>query len=180
MNNTKALMKKRVVALIFALILALGLSFLAANSVGAAVKETSMHGKIVVTYSGKGKVRLLSDKGNYINKYVNKNSEWVVYAQATIKKKKMYRIGKNEWILKKYAKLVKSKASAKAPRAWTSKNSEQGFVINTVSTGEIVGNKSKKIYYLPTQKNHKIISLNAVVFNSQAEAIAAGYKLAKS
>lgn len=178
--NTKALMKKRIVALVFALILAIGLSVLAANNVGAAVKETPMHGKIVVTYSGKGKVRLLNSNGNYINKYVKKNSTHKVYAKATIKKKKMYRIGKNKWILKKYAKLVKSKASPKAPRAWTSKNSEKGFLMNTAATGEIIGNKSKKIYYLPTQKNHKIVSLNAVLFNSQAEAIAAGYKLAKS
>lgn len=173
-------MKKRVVALIFALILAIGLSFLASHNVGAAVKETSMHGKIVVKYSGKGKVRLLNSNGNYINKYVKKNSTHKVYAKATIKKKKMYRIGKNKWILKKYAKLVKSKASAKAPRVWTSKHSEKGFLMNTVSTGEIIGDKAKKVFYLPTQKNRKIVSLNAVLFNSQAEAIAAGYKLAKS
>lgn len=178
--NTRALMKKRIFAFVFALILAIGLSFLASNSVGAAVKETPMHGEIVINYSGKGKVRLLNSSGRYINSYVKKNSKHKVYAKATIKKKKMYRIGKNKWILTKYAKIVGSKASAKAPRAWTSKNNEKGFLLNTVSTGEIIGDKSKKIFYLPTQKNRKVVSLNAVLFNSQAEAIMAGYKLAKS
>ncbi|MBP2058713.1 hypothetical protein J2Z60_001902 [Lactobacillus colini] len=176
--NTKVLMKKRFVALVFALILALGLSFLAANSVGAAVKETPIHGRIIVKYSGKGRVHLLNNQGNYIKKYAKKNSKWKVYAKAIIKGKRMYRIGKNTWILEKYAKLIKSKTASRAPRIWMSKNSEKGFLINTAATGRIIGNKLNKVFYLPTQKNRKVNSLNAVLFKSQAEAIAAGYKLA--
>lgn len=176
---SKDAIKAKILAVILALVLALGMSWLASQYVNASVKETAMHGKIIVKYSGKGKVHLLNEDGKYIKKYAKKNSKWKVYAKATIRKQLMYRIGKNIWIPAKYTKKASTKTAAKAPVQWKAKSSEKGFLVNTSAVGKIIGNKKTKKFYLPGKKNHKILSLDMIFFSSKKAAEAAGYKLAK-
>ncbi|QNQ84327.1 hypothetical protein FP435_07800 [Lactobacillus sp. PV037] len=175
---SKNAVKAKLLAIILALVIALGMSWLASQRVNASIKETAMHGKIIVKYSGKGKVHLLNEDGKYIKKYAKKDSKWKVYAKATIRKQLMYRIGKNTWIPAKYTKKASTKTAASAPVQWKAKSSEKGFLVNTSSVGKIIGNKTTKKFYLPGKKNHKILSLNMVFFSSKKEAEEAGYKLA--
>ena len=51
--------------------------------------------------------------------------------------------------------------------------------MNTAETGKIVGNVNSKIYHVPGQAGYRMNSSNAVYFNSEQEAIAAGYRKAK-
>lgn len=48
--------------------------------------------------------------------------------------------------------------------------------MNTAATGRIVGNANSKIYHVPGQAGYRMNSANAVYFNSEAEAQAAGYR----
>lgn len=51
--------------------------------------------------------------------------------------------------------------------------------MNTSDTGQIVGNKNSHIYHVPGQRGYNMNSSNAVYFQSEQEAIAAGYRKAK-
>lgn len=48
--------------------------------------------------------------------------------------------------------------------------------MDTAQTGKIVGNRNFKIYHVPGQAGYRMNSANAVYFNSEAEAKAAGYR----
>lgn len=50
--------------------------------------------------------------------------------------------------------------------------------VNTAETRKIVGNRNSKIYHVPGQAGYRMNSANAVYFNSEAEAKAAGYRKA--
>lgn len=51
--------------------------------------------------------------------------------------------------------------------------------LSTASTGTIVGNSRSHIYHVPGQADYRMNSANAVYFNSEQEAINAGYRKAK-
>lgn len=51
--------------------------------------------------------------------------------------------------------------------------------LNTAQTSKIVGNRNTHIYHVPGQAGYKMNSANAVYFNSEQEAINAGYRKAK-
>lgn len=51
--------------------------------------------------------------------------------------------------------------------------------MNTAKSGKIVGNRNSKIYHVPGQAGYNMSSANAVYFNSEQEAISAGYRKAK-
>ena len=48
--------------------------------------------------------------------------------------------------------------------------------MNTAQTGKIVGNHNSKIYHVPGQAGYRMNSANAVYFNTEVEAKAAGYR----
>lgn len=50
--------------------------------------------------------------------------------------------------------------------------------LDTRETGQIVGNSKSKIYHVPGQAGYHMNSANAVYFNSEQEAIDAGYRKA--
>lgn len=51
--------------------------------------------------------------------------------------------------------------------------------MNTADSGKIVGNINSHIYHVPGQSGYNMNSSNAVYFNSEQEAINAGYRKAK-
>ncbi|KRL18715.1 prophage Lp1 protein 66 [Lactobacillus amylolyticus DSM 11664] len=51
--------------------------------------------------------------------------------------------------------------------------------MDTADSGKIVGNKNTKIYHVPGQAGYRMNSANAVYFNSEQDAINAGYRKAK-
>lgn len=51
--------------------------------------------------------------------------------------------------------------------------------INTATSQKIIGNKNSKIYHTPDQAGYNILPKNIVYFNSEQEALAAGYRKAK-
>ena len=52
-------------------------------------------------------------------------------------------------------------------------------VLYTGNQGTIVGNSNSKIYHVPGQAGYHMNSANAVYFNSEQDAINAGYRKAK-
>lgn len=70
-----------------------------------------------------------------------------------------------------------AQAKAQEPKQNTSKTNQGD--LNTATTGKIVGNARSKIYHVPGQAGYRMNSANAVFFNSEQEAIAAGYRRAK-
>ncbi len=70
-----------------------------------------------------------------------------------------------------------AQAKAQEPRQSTTKINQGD--LNTATTGRIVGNARSKIYHVPGQAGYNMNSANAVFFNSEQEAIAAGYRRAK-
>lgn len=51
--------------------------------------------------------------------------------------------------------------------------------MNTADSGKIVGNRNTHIYHVPGQAGYKMNSANAVYFDSEQDAINAGYRKAK-
>lgn len=60
----------------------------------------------------------------------------------------------------------------------SSDSSNQGDLY-TGNQGTIVGNSNSKIYHVPGQAGYHMNSVNAVYFNSEQDAINAGYRKAK-
>lgn len=51
--------------------------------------------------------------------------------------------------------------------------------MNTADSGKIVGNRNTHIYHVPGQAGYKMNSANAIYFDSEQDAINAGYRKAK-
>ena len=56
---------------------------------------------------------------------------------------------------------------------------EDSGQIYTKDQGAIIGNSKSKIYHLPGQAGYHMSSSNAVYFDSEEQAIAAGYRKSK-
>ena len=74
---------------------------------------------------------------------------------------------------KKASQQAQASSSTKANRTST-----QGD-LDTGNTKKIVGNVNSKIYHTPDQAGYHMSSKNAIYFNTEAEAQAAGYRKAK-
>ena len=61
----------------------------------------------------------------------------------------------------------------------SSSNSSNQGDLYTGNQGTIVGNSNSKIYHVPGQAGYHMNSANAVYFNSEQDAINAGYRKAK-
>lgn len=90
---------------------------------------------------------------------------------------------KAEAAAKKEAKARQKEAeeqqkAAQRQEANTSSSSNQGDLY-TGNQGTIVGNSNSKIYHVPGQAGYHMNSANAVYFNSEQDAINAGYRKAK-
>ena len=51
--------------------------------------------------------------------------------------------------------------------------------VTTGQTGQIVGNRNTHVYHVPGQARYSMKAANAVYFNTEAEAQAAGYRKAQ-
>jgi type IV secretory pathway VirB10-like protein len=77
---------------------------------------------------------------------------------------------------KQAAAASSSQAAAAAQQTQTAQ-SQRGDM-NTAETGTIVGNVNSKIYHVPGQAGYRMNSANAVHFNTEQDAINAGYRKA--
>lgn len=77
---------------------------------------------------------------------------------------------------KQAAAASSSQAAAAAQQTQTAQ-SQRGDM-NTAETGTIVGNVNSKIYHVPGQVGYRMNSANAVHFNTEQDAINAGYRKA--
>lgn len=105
------------------------------------------------------------------NRGLAANSPW--YYDQTITGAdgiKYYRIATNEWVGSNYLGQINDNSI-------TTNNNQPSDLVNT--DGKIVGNSESKIYHLPWQHNYKIKSTNIVYFNSEQDAINAGYQKSK-
>lgn len=71
-----------------------------------------------------------------------------------------------------------SSSSSSSSSSNSSASSNQGDLY-TGNQGTIVGNSNSKIYHVPGQAGYHMNSANAVYFNSEQDAINAGYRKAK-
>nr|WP_272845054.1 DNA-entry nuclease [Liquorilactobacillus mali] len=67
-------------------------------------------------------------------------------------------------------------ATSKATVAQTTNNNGGGDDLYTGTSGKIIGNSQSHIYHVPGQAGYHMNSSNAVYFNSEADAQAAGYR----
>lgn len=68
---------------------------------------------------------------------------------------------------------------AAAEQAASMNRIEDSGQIYTKDQGAIIGNSKSKIYHLPGQAGYHMSSSNAVYFDSEEQAIAAGYRKSK-
>lgn len=68
---------------------------------------------------------------------------------------------------------------AAAEQAGSINRIEDSGQIYTKDQGAIIGNSKSKIYHLPGQAGYHMNSSNAVYFDSEEQAIAAGYRKSK-
>lgn len=79
---------------------------------------------------------------------------------------------------KQAAAQSRAAASQRAAATQSSGQTAQGD-LTTGQQGKIIGNVNSKIYHVPGQAGYHMNSANAVYFNSEAEAQAAGYRKSK-
>lgn len=80
------------------------------------------------------------------------------------------------------AKQSRRNESAQSSRSTATHHSNGGGNhgdLDTAETGKIIGNVNSKIYHVPGQAGYHMNSANAVYFNSEQDAINAGYRKAK-
>lgn len=73
----------------------------------------------------------------------------------------------------------KQAAADQKQQAQQSQSSTQRGDMNTGNAGQIVGNTNSHIYHVPGQAGYNMNSSNAVYFNSEQDAINAGYRRSK-
>lgn len=78
----------------------------------------------------------------------------------------------------KAAQRQEANTSSSSSSSSSSASSNQGDLY-TGNQGTIVGNSNSKIYHVPGQAGYHMNSANAVYFNSEQDAINAGYRKAK-
>lgn len=87
---------------------------------------------------------------------------------------------KQSQIVKKSEEAEKAAAEqAAAEQAASMNRIEDSGQIYTKDQGAIIGNSKSKIYHLPGQAGYHMNSSNAVYFDSEEQAIAAGYRKSK-
>ena len=74
-------------------------------------------------------------------------------------------------------KVSKDQKTTEDTTSYDSSSTTEGD-LDTRETGQIVGNSKSKIYHVPGQAGYHMNSANAVYFNSEQEAIDAGYRKA--
>ncbi|MFC6176770.1 DNA-entry nuclease [Companilactobacillus huachuanensis] len=79
----------------------------------------------------------------------------------------------------KEAQKQQEQAAATQKQQQASSQTQTRGDMNTSSAGSIVGNTNSHIYHVPGQAGYNMNSSNAVYFNSEQEAIAAGYRRSK-
>ena len=89
--------------------------------------------------------------------------------KAQLAKKKAKKAKKTRKVYKKKTTVKKTKKSRRSFGAGDT---------YTANHQRIIGNKRSKIYHVPGQAGYHMNSSNAVFFNSEKEAIAAGYRKA--
>lgn len=88
-----------------------------------------------------------------------------------------YRVATNEWVGSNYLGAIKGNPVATKPNTSTNTNNNNTSDLGNVSTaGKIIGNSDSKIYHMPYQKTYSIKIKHAVYFNTEQEAINAGYR----
>lgn len=152
--------------------------------------------KIVKKYVGKDKYEIAKDehtalvaKKKKLEKQVDKSQDKkdkIVDQQRQEKedaaREQARQQEEQEKTQKKAQEDAKAQEQAQAQQAKASTDSGSGVAkgdMNTASSGQIVGNKNSHIYHVPGQRGYNMNSSNAVYFNSEQEAIAAGYRKAK-
>ena len=87
---------------------------------------------------------------------------------------------KQSQIVKKSEEAERAAAEkAAAEQAASMNRIEDSGQIYTKDQGAIIGNSKSKIYHLPGQAGYHMNSSNAVYFDSEEQAIAAGYRKSK-
>lgn len=84
---------------------------------------------------------------------------------------KYYRVATNEWVASNYL----GKVTEKTPTVTTPPAKTPNVDTNTTN-GKIIGNADSKIYHVPGQRSYNINSKHAVFFNTEQDAINAGYR----
>lgn len=84
---------------------------------------------------------------------------------------KYYRVATNEWVASNYLGNVQDKT----PTVTTPPAKTPNIDTNTTN-GKIIGNTDSKIYHVPGQRSYNINSKNAVFFNTEQDALNAGYR----
>lgn len=80
-----------------------------------------------------------------------------------------YRVATNEWVGSNYLGNVEVKTT-------TTDATGNNTVDPTVPTGQrIIGNSESKIYHMPSQRIYKIKASNVIYFDTEQDAINAGY-----
>lgn len=111
----------------------------------------------------------------------------------TAKKENVALIAKEKKLLKQEKKLKKQKKKVKADvkkaeqqqqstteqasqESQTTEHQQANTNMGTGDSGQIVGNANTKVYHVSGQKSYRMNSANAVYFNTEQDAINAGYR----
>lgn len=141
---------------------------------------TTTIGDIDYSTQGTNQMAFLNGLSNNVlyqvtNRGLAANSPW--YYDQTINGAdgiKYYRVATNEWVGSNYLGQINGNTVTTNTSTDTDQPSD---LVNT--DGKIVGNSESLIYHLPGQHNYKIKSTNIVYFNSEQDAINAGYQKSK-
>lgn len=104
------------------------------------------------------------------------HSAWRAFSDTvTINGQKYYQISSNEFVSTFDTASSANVGQNTSTNTNTNTNNNTNTNVNTNTTGTIVGNSATKVYHLPGQKYYKISANHIVYFNTEQDAINAGY-----
>ncbi|PLW60203.1 hypothetical protein [Lactococcus lactis] len=146
-------------------------------------KENALKAQDTVTLSDKEEIQALRKLYNSFDKKQKElvDDKTLIKFEEAIKTEEARKVeeAKKAEEARKVEEAKKAEETKNATAAAEATNSQATTdTIYTKDVGQIVGNSRSKIYHVPGQAGYHMSGANAVYFNSEEEAIAAGYRKA--
>jgi len=136
------------------------------NGTGSNISRTK-----TTIYIGNWSAAVLDANGNKTGNILPARSAWVAFDdQVTINGGSYYQIGSDQYVS------TYDTGSAPVVNIDTNNNNT---TTDTSYSGSIIGNSDSKIYHVPGQRGYNIKAYHTVYFNTEQDAINAGYRKAK-
>lgn len=119
-------------------------------------------------------VKKITAKDKY--QTAKKENVALIAKEKKLKKQSKKLSKQKKQIEKSEAQTAEQQTASQAPQQQQETHSQPQTDMTTSQSGQIVGNSNTHVYHVPGQRSYNMSSKNAVYFNTEQDAINAGYR----